>query len=109
MCDLDEQNHRAGKEFRSLCRPPSVAETGSHRYGTSLRDGVAQAGVRWDGEELLGKEPGTMKTNHDAGGGGRIGVSRAREVMLPLRLALVKRALGPVWAPQYQADGERTQ
>lgn len=44
MCDLDEQKHRAGKEFRSLCRPPSVAETGSYRYGTSLGDGVAQAG-----------------------------------------------------------------
>lgn len=44
-CNLAEEKHGAGKEFTSLCRPPSVAETGPHRYGTSLRDSVAQAGV----------------------------------------------------------------
>lgn len=56
----------------------------------------------------MGKGPGTTKTNHAVGGGGRSGASRTRKVILPPQLALVKLALGPVWTPQYQADGERT-
>lgn len=35
-----------------------------------------------------------MKTNHAGGGGGRSGASSAREVIVPLHLALVKQGTG---------------
>jgi len=50
----------------------------------------------------LGKGPGMMKANHVVGGDGSSGASRARF------RTCQNRALGPVWASQYQAVGDRT-
>lgn len=56
--------------------------------------GCLQPEVCWAGEQLLGKEHGTMKTNHVVGGGGRSGASRIREVIPSLHLALAKQGTG---------------